>query len=143
MGTILAMLPSGGPPHGFYKAACREAGRLGHGLLGLYVVDALWFRCSCADWLSTGPSRAEFDAYMRDTLRGEGEVMLAEFKSVAEGIGISFTSRLDEGDPAEVASAAAREVGAEAVFVPAGHAGLDTLLNKPPCRVTVYTPGPL
>lgn len=143
MRALIALLPPHKAPDGYYEAACAEAKRLGHDLLGLYVVDAVWFRFSGADWLSTGPSRADFDAYMRATLRTDGEEILGRLGEAAENAGLSYAARVVEGDPAAVTAAVTREPGADAVFVPKDHPALGALLKSPPCRIVIYTPGGL
>lgn len=121
MGVILAFLPPGGVPGGYLEDIAGRAALSGSSVTAVYVLDSVWSRFSSADWLSTGPSRAEFDRYMRETLLAEGKAMADGLRLLAEKAGVSFRYEVVKGDPADAIASSARAAGAHEVIVPHGH----------------------
>jgi len=130
MKRYILLLPPGGAPEGCFEAAAGLAKADGAELKAIYVVDSIWSRYSAADWLSTGPSRSDFDRYMQDTLRREGEGLIDGFSRAAAEAGLSVTAEISEGDPAEALIKAARSWHADAVVVPSGQKKLKAVLEK-------------
>jgi hypothetical protein len=137
MNRYLALLPPGGVPAGYIDSIINTAKEAGSGLKAVYVVDSVWFNYSASDWLSTGPSRAGFDEYMRDTLRQEGEALTREFHEAAAGAGLQVSTEIAEGDLALTLVKAARDFGAGAVIIPSGQKDMKALLEKSGITVIV------
>lgn len=139
MKRLVVFLPPGGAPQGYLEAAVSRAVEIFAEVHAVYVVDALWGRYSSADWLSTGPSRAEFDEYMKATLLAEGSGMAEALASLADKAGVLSSYETGEGDPAEILAGIARGQAAVEVIMPSGRPELDAALGGVGCRVFRYT----
>lgn len=135
---ILILIPPHELPEGFITAAIEHARASGAEIKCLYVIDALWFNYSGADWLSEGASRAKFDLYMRETLRAEGEGFIERMSRAVKDAGLVFSSEIVEGAPAEAALMAASSIAPDAIITTAGFPGLSEVQKRHGDRVVVY-----
>jgi nucleotide-binding universal stress UspA family protein len=138
MKRLLVVIPPERLPDGFIEAVISRAGPVGAEVRALYVIDALWFRYSGSDWLSTGPSRAEFDLYMRETLRRAGEGLIGELALAAREAGLAFSSEIQEGPQVMTILRAAFTCNADLIAAAPNHPDIKALIKKSRCTVHVY-----
>ena len=141
MKTFLVVLSPHGAPPGFFDASVRMAAGEGAALEALFVVDSIWFRYSGSDWLSTGPSRAEFDSYMHETLADEGGSQIEALSLAARRLGVAFSGRVMDGDTPGAAASLAGLLDADALIIPCSHPSLQAIRKCSGCPVLEYTPG--
>jgi nucleotide-binding universal stress UspA family protein len=134
---LVAVFP-GDDASGFFKAVMERAAASGAEVTALHVIDPVWLRYSEADWLSTGPSRADYESYISDTLIEQGERLLRDLIEEARASsGTAFTARISRGEPAVEIVRAAVSIGAGEVIVSGACPCLVAIKKKSPCPVLV------
>jgi nucleotide-binding universal stress UspA family protein len=136
--ALAAVFP-GDDTSGFFSAVIERAAASGAEVTALHVIDPVWLRYSEADWLSTGPSRADYESYMRDTLLEQGERLLLDLMEEARSSSsvTAPTTKIAYGDPAEEVIKAATAIGAAEIIASAGCPCLREIKKKSPCPVLV------
>jgi nucleotide-binding universal stress UspA family protein len=135
--TLVAVFP-GDDASRFFRAVIERAAATGAEVTALHVIDPVWLRYSEADWLSTGPSRADYETYMQATLLIQGEALMRGLAEEARASsGVTFTARISRGEPAVEIVRAAVSIGAGEVILSGACPCLGTIKKKSPCPVLV------
>lgn len=135
---LVAVFP-GRDNDALFRAVTKRAAASGAEVTALHVIDPVLLRYAGADWLSTGPSRADYESYIQEMLPRQGDELILGLIKEARASGTKLTARIARGEPDEEILRTAASMGADEIIAAHDCPCLKAIEKKSACPVLVIS----